>query len=312
MPKYIDITGQRFGRLTAIHRIGRTKMWLFNCDCGGEKITTTTLVKRGLVKSCGCIWRTSTKPRIDVTGQRFGRLTALDYKDGKWRCQCDCGNVVYRIHQELLKSNIPSCGCYNIERINNKTHGMVKTSEYHIYMGIKGRCCNPNNSSYSRYGGRGIKVCDRWLGEHGFENFIADMGRRPSKEYSIDRIDNNGDYCPENCRWATTLEQANNKRNNTIIEHNGEAHTIDEWCSLLGVNLDKNAIGRRLRSGCSFEKIFSEGNLTTARRRYSDEQVRFMRSFNGSYSECKKALGIEITCAAYHQIINGKSYKNVI
>ena len=131
---------------------------------------------------------------------------------------------------------------------------MVKTSEYHIYMGIKGRCCNPNNSSYSRYGGRGIKVCDRWLGEHGFENFIADMGRRPSKEYSIDRIDNNGDYCPENCRWATMLEQANNKRNNTIIEHN----------------------------------------------------------FNGSYSECKKALGIEITCAAYHQIINGKSYKDII
>lgn len=282
-------------------------MWLFKCDCGGERITTTTHVKSGLVKSCGCIWRTSTKPRIDVTGQRFGRLTAIDYNDGKWRCQCDCGNVVYRKHQDLIHSKEPSCGCYLKEGIRRK-HGKSNTSIFHIWSNMIRRCHDPKNRAYSNYGGRGIKVCDRWL--HSFENFLADMGERPSKEYSIDRIDNSGDYCPENCRWATIKQQANNTRRNINITHNGVSHTLTEWCEIL--NVDNRKAHRRYQSGLSFREIFSKDNLIANRRRYTDEQVRFMRNFNGSYSECKKILGIEINCASYHQIIKGKTYKDVV
>lgn len=109
------------------------------------------------------------------------------------------------------------------------------------------------------YGGRGIKVCDRWLGEHGFENFLADMGERPSKDHSIDRIDVNGDYCTENCRWATRKEQMNNLRKTIYLEHNGERKPFQDWVRLFGVN--KASAYGRYRNGKSFDEIFSNGRL---------------------------------------------------
>lgn len=280
-------------------------MWLFKCDCGGEKITTVSKVRVGDVKSCGCIWRKS-RARIDITGQRFGRLTVLDFKDGKWRCRCDCGNITFRKHQELLRAGTPSCGCLITDGILQIKHGGCHTTEYNIYQALKARCYNPNHKAYPRYGGRGIKVCDRWL--HSFENFLADMGERPGKEYSIDRIDVNGDYSPENCRWATWKEQANNRRNNVILEHNGISHTLAEWCDIL--NVGQETAYRRYNQGVDFEKIFSKKSLRT--RRFTDEQVRFMRNFQGNYADCKNALGIEMTYGDYHQIIHNKAYKDVI
>ena len=125
-----------------------------------------------------------------------------------------------------------------------KTHKMTGTSEYKAWKSMKNRCFNPNYQYYSHYGGRGIKVCDRWLNS---DNFLADMGTKPSPKHSIDRIDNDGDYCPENCRWATKAEQDNNKRNNHLITINDVTLTITQWEKKMGYG--ENVIFMRLKLG---------------------------------------------------------------
>lgn len=179
-------------------------------------------------------------PDDDLRGQKFGRLTAIQfaYKCNKiyyYKCVCECGKECVKSRGYLIyeSSSIhKSCGCWRKEQqqlYRERTCEFYRRIPgYNSWMAMKGRCCNPNNSQFHDYGGRGIKVCDRWL--HSFENFLADMGERPGKEYSIDRIDNNGDYCPENCRWATRGEQGNNKRNNILITYQGRTQTFRQWC----------------------------------------------------------------------------------
>lgn len=118
--------------------------------------------------------------------------------------------------------------------IKNRTHFKTNTPEYRIWRGMKSRCYNSNERAYPRYGGRGIKICDRWMDS--FENFLSDMGERPSKDYSIDRICNDGDYSPENCRWATRKEQASNYSRNVLVEYKGETKTLKDWCDQFGLN----------------------------------------------------------------------------
>lgn len=127
-------------------------------------------------------------------------------------------------------------------------HDMLKTREYNSWTNMKYRCYNQNNPSYKRYGGRGIKVCDRWLGRYGFVNFYADMGDRPS-DTSLDRIDNDGDYTPENCRWATRAEQQNNHGRCRILEYHGERLNVTQWSRRLGIN--QNTLTKRVNNGWS-------------------------------------------------------------
>ena len=156
------------------------------------------------------------KKARDLTGQRFGKLLALEPvgedQQGRvlWRCQCDCGHQTIVIGCNLTSGNSKSCGCVQREKLSLRRwkHGMSQSLTYVSWYGMIKRCEDPHHRSYPNYGGRGIKVCERW---HSFENFLADMGERP-KGTTLDRIDNNGNYCPGNCKWSTFLEQQRNKR----------------------------------------------------------------------------------------------------
>ena len=151
----------------------------------------------------------------NILGRKFGRLVALKLVGTRkycamWLCKCDCGNEKIVNGYNLRNGNTKSCGCLHKEKMTNKKHGMTETPEYNSWIGMKDRCYNPNNKEYDYWGGRGIKVCDEWL--HDFATFYNHVGSKPGPEYSIDRINNNGNYEPGNVRWATALEQSNNKR----------------------------------------------------------------------------------------------------
>lgn len=131
---------------------------------------------------------------------------------------------------------------------------MSRTPEYNAWINIKARCYNINNPRYASYGGRGIKVCEKW--KHSFDNFLTDMGERPSDKHSIDRIDNDGDYTPENCRWATMTRQQNNKKDNTYLTHNGMTLSLADWARKVGIN-QVTLSARLTKRGWSVEKALS-------------------------------------------------------
>jgi hypothetical protein len=194
---------------------------------------------------------------IDLTGMRFTRLVAVE-RSGRtsssgtvWRCNCDCGRQTMVPIGALRKGNTKSCGCLVTEwsRSLNKKHGLSNTVEYRLWVGMITRCTNPKRNKYQDYGGRGIVVCDRWRSS--FEDFFSDMGHRPSPRHSIERINNDGNYEPTNCKWATKREQLRNTRRNRILALNGESHPLVVWTERLGV--DKNTISRRIASGWSLE-----------------------------------------------------------
>lgn len=195
---------------------------------------------------------------IDLTGKRFGRLIAKEIAESRnwvvyWKCICDCGNTTTVSSAKLRNGKTRSCGCLRKEMTieRNTKHNLRHKRIYNIYCTMKARCYNPNNYEYHNYGGRGIKVCDEWLGENGIDNFAmwsykngydenADFGK-----CTIDRIDTNGNYDPNNCRWTTQKVQANNTRTNFYLEHDGEVHSISEWSDIL--KLDYERFYRALR-----------------------------------------------------------------
>jgi hypothetical protein len=173
----------------------------------------------------------------DLTGKEFGRLTVLrrglgrQYKTGAkptWICICTCGNTIDTLEMNLVRGQTNSCGCLHRELASARrtTHGASTTPEYGVWQSMLNRCRNKSTNSYQYYGGRGIKVCARW---RRFENFIADMGPRPTGKHSIERKDNDGDYTPSNCHWASTAEQARNRTDSFIIQYGGESKHLTAW-----------------------------------------------------------------------------------
>lgn len=195
--------------------------------------------------------------QLDLTGCVFSRLTVVrkSHVDcwGKvqWLCYCTCGKEVSVVGSKLKSGHTKSCGCYTRDRMTK--HSCYGSCEYRIRLTMIQRCHNPSCPAYSRYGGRGIVVCDSW--RKSFENFYADMGPRPSKDHSIDRIDNDGPYCKENCRWATSREQSLNKSSTTAVIHNGMQMSVTEWAELLGI--ERNTLNARLSRGWSVEEALN-------------------------------------------------------
>ena len=221
---------------------------------------------------------------LDITNQRFGRLTAvrrigLKKRNSLWLFNCDCGQSYEATAIKVRRGEIVSCGCYRRDESARRLsrHGLHGSVEYRIWRGLKQRCMNASNNGYFRYGGRGISVCNRWIHGDGarsaFECFIDDMGKRPSSRHSIERKDNDGPYDKENCVWATATEQANNRRSNRFITHDGCTRTLKEWAVYCGVS--PAAISDRLRKGWNIDKALEIPFSRPKARRRKSLEFRF-------------------------------------
>lgn len=290
--------GETYNHIKVLKDLGRyhrTRRYQCQClVCGKEYIVEAKSI--GVSKCChSCIHKVRAE---EIIGTRCGRLTVteLAYKDeGKhclmWLCKCDCGGSVILPTTVILRKRTLSCGCLQRDIIaeHGREYGRLATKSvsrdfayegllrehpnYGCWQSMMRRCDTPNAKNYHRYGGRGIKVCDRWLTQNnGFENFIADMGIRPSKKHTLDRIDVNGDYTPENCRWATWKEQENNRRNNNRVNFDGEFITVTQLSEKLGIARDW--LYTLLNRGVDINYIIqNRGNYLNKTRVYYDGHI---------------------------------------
>lgn len=202
-------------------------------------------------------------PDIQI-GDVFGKLTvvALDKPSKRsiermWLCRCECGNMKSANDARLKIGHVKSCGCFMSQRIRETqtTHGQTKTPLYAVWRGIKARCNNPRHKAYARYGGRGITVCEEW--NNSFETFKDwAYANGYSQELSIDRIDNDKGYSPDNCRWADVYTQANNMSHNITFCYNGETHTVAEWARIL--NVGYGALKKRVKEGWNVDDVVNK------------------------------------------------------
>ncbi len=256
--------GVRFGMLVVVAgpwiERGHSRVRA-RCDCGAEKVVRSSQLLDS-TKSCGCLGRAQVIPMI---GRRFGRLVVIARAgttgsgSPTFEARCDCGSITIVMGANLRNGNTVSCGCFM--RSNSAARGRLRVKhgacrrgqrhrEYMIWAGMIQRCSNPDRQQFANYGGRGIRVCARWA--HSFEAFLADMGPRPSLKHTLDRINNDGDYEPGNCRWATPQEQANNKRSSRLLTMNGETLSMMEWARRFGISYW--TLRWRLDKGISLEQ----------------------------------------------------------
>lgn len=217
--KIKSLVGEIFGNLTVTkiseERLNNFLAYDCLCVCGNIKKVTANNLRNNSIKSCGCLRKR--KALTQMLGKRFTKLTVIELhskgvsNQNKWLCKCDCGNETVLCTNSLTRGNTRSCGCLR------KANDIYKSREYSSYKAMKERCNNTNHHAYKNYGGRGISVCKRWLDD--FINFYNDMGKRPIGT-SLDRINNNGNYEPNNCKWSTPKEQNNNRRKPIKNERN--------------------------------------------------------------------------------------------
>ncbi len=268
-----DLTGQIFGRLTVVSRVeapGQT-YWNCRCECGQEVVRSALHILAGNTRSCGCLRKELTQTMHKLrrqppspVGEIWGRFTVLEVlrpptkkAESPWLCRCECGvEKVIPKPSSIKSGSIVSCGCFRIERIRETmakkkfvTPDLLRARTVWNHMHY--RCSSPNYPSYHRYGGRGIRVCERW-GE--FANFLEDMGF-PPKALSLDRVDNNGDYCPENCEWRTHTEQSRNRHTNRFVTYLGKTLTLTEWANKSGLSLP--TLHMRLKRGWDLERALA-------------------------------------------------------
>lgn len=193
---------------------------------------------------------------IDLTGKHFGMLTVIERRGSRpngvgttpmWLAKCDCGGEVLTSGPRLRGKQTRSCGCLL------RPHGKYGTPEYNAWASMIQRCTNPNSKNWKNYGARGIKVCSRWM--NSAAAFLKDMGPKPGPDYSLDRIDTNGNYEPGNCRWATLKEQSRNRRTARIITVEGRSATLAEWAEITGIG--RTTIRERLSRGWSPERAIA-------------------------------------------------------
>lgn len=265
-----DLTGQKFGRLTVIgvydKKNGRTH-WKCKCDCGNIIPVYETTLKRdnGTIKSCGCVYIDELKKEIGTRKDHLEIIGVKQYgRKGRVVVRCDCGNVREMILSKFKRKEVHSCGCIGTlkgaENQNHK-HGMSRTRIYNVYRDMYNRCYNPDDISYPNYGEIGIKICDEWLGNDGVINFCnwayengykeADRGR-----CTLDRVEVDGDYSPDNCRWTTMKVQSNNKRNNLYYTIDGQTKTLSEWCD--DYNLCVQSVYGRLKRGMDIKTALTK------------------------------------------------------
>lgn len=267
--------GMTIGNFTLIKescpRIGANDpRWLCECKCGKRKELNVRMVASHRIKSCGCINLKNGKMSVhDIgAGTIIGKLTLLEkIEDGKtpsrsnWKCLCECGNIGTFNIKNILKGIRQSCGCLIIENSGRRIHGQAsrrtgETPEYKTWMNMLARCSDSEGlkkrKEYKNYIGRGITVCDRW--KSSFQNFFDDMGRKPSSKHSIDRINNDGNYEPSNCRWATSVQQGNNRRFNKLIKINDQVKTLEEWSR--DFNIKSSVARKRIESGWPIKEAF--------------------------------------------------------
>lgn len=251
----------RFNSLMIIEEIphikGRHRQFRCRCDCGNEKIVDLANLRNGHTKTCG-----HCNEHIVKIGDKFGRWEVIGEKQRslksshyEWLCKCSCEKqtIAYVDEQNLKRGLSKSCGCLTAESLSKRRfkHGENKSRLFIIWCSMRDRCYNVNNKRYDCYGGRGITICDEWNEYIPFRDWAINNGYDDT--LTIDRIDVNGNYEPSNCRWATIIEQANNKRSNVLIEYNGETHTAAEWGKMLNIS------GREIRlwyhRGLTLEEI---------------------------------------------------------
>lgn len=209
---------------------------------------------------------------LDLKGEKYNRLTVIgrapkgDCGKTKWRCRCDCGNIVELFTMHIRSGHTKSCGCIprqNSDRVlDKKTGKMVRPDGFWSWKSIQSRCYTKSDPNYKRYGARGITVCDRWLGKGGLKNFLDDMGPRPSKSHSVGSKDFRIGYTPANCKWETPIEQGANKRNSRMFTHNGKTQHLTAWERDLGLCL--GSLRLRLNRGWKLHEALSTPRLGRA------------------------------------------------